>query len=98
MPPNQDLKEILRLTQDTNHLLHKMHRGRVWGGIIKFVLYALILVAAPLWLYSTYLAPTMEQMLETYGQIQGTGAKVQTQFGDLQGILEQFKSGFSSGE
>ena len=96
MPPNQDLQEILRLTKENNRMLHAMRRNAFWGGVIKFILYALVLVVAPLWLYTTYLAPMMEQVLDTYQQIQGTGAKAQAQFGDFQNLLEQFKNQFSS--
>lgn len=89
------LTELLRLTQENNRLLHKMRRNALWGGIIKFVLYAVVLVIAPLWLYATYLAPIVEQTLDTYQQIQGTGASAQAQFSSLQDALRQFQSQFS---
>jgi len=95
-PDKQKLDEIYRLTQENNRLLWKMHRHAVWGGIIKFGLYVVLLVIVPFWLYSTYLAPIMEQMLDTYQQIQGTGAKAQAQFSDIQNILNQIKQPFSS--
>ena|SRR3989344_979531 len=98
MPPNQELQEILRLAKENNRMLHKMRRNALWGGVIKFVLYAVVLVAAPLWLYATYLAPMVEQMLDTYQQIQGTGAQAQAQWGDFQNILDQFKNQFSPQE
>ena len=90
------MQEILRLTKENNRMLHKMRRNAFWGGLIKLVFYLLVLVVAPLWLYSTYLAPVMQQVLDTYQQIQGTGAKVQTQFSDIQNFLKQLPSGFSS--
>ena len=88
-------QEMYRLTKENNKMLHKMRRNAFWGGILKFVLYALVLVVAPLWLYATYLAPMMEQVLGTYQQIQGTGAKAQAQFSDIQGFIDQFKGQFS---
>ena len=93
MPPNQDVQEILRLTRENNRMLHKMRRNAFWGGIIKFALYALVLVVAPLWLYSTYLAPIMEQMTRTMEQIQSTGAQAKERLGTLENIensLRQF--------
>ena len=72
-------------------MLHKMRRNALWGGILKFVFYALVLVVAPLWLYATYLGPMMEQVLDTYQQIQGTGAKAQAQFSDIQNFFQQLK-------
>ena len=92
MPPNSDSQELLRLTRENNRLLHKMRRSALWGGIIKFVFYMLVMVIAPLWLYSTYLAPILAEMTDTYQQIQGTGAKVQTQFSDIQNFFKQFNA------
>jgi len=97
MPPNQDLKELLRLTEDNNRMLHKMRRSAMWGGIIKFVFYIVVLVLAPLWLYSTYLAPIVEQMTATYKEMQGTGAQAQMQFADFQALLKQLQERFSTG-
>ena len=98
MPPNEDIRELLRLTRENNKMLHSMRRNAFWGGIIKFLLYALLLVVLPFWLYSTYLAPMVEQMLATYQQIQGTGAKASAQFGDIQKFLKQFQDQFSPQE
>jgi hypothetical protein len=98
MPPNQELQELLRLTRENNKILHRMRRDAVLGGAIKFILYALVLVAAPLWLYATYIAPMMEEVLNTYQQIQGTGARAQAQFSDFQDLLKQFQGQFSSQE
>ena len=91
---DQTLTELVRLTQDNNRMLHKMRRNALWGGILKFVLYALVLIAAPLWLYATYLGPMMEQVLDTYKDVQGTGAKAQAQFSDFQNLLKQFQNQF----
>ena len=89
------LQEMYRLTKENNKMLHKMRRNAFWGGLIKFLLYAALFLALPFWLYATYLAPMMEQALDTYQQIQGTGAKAQAQFSDIQGFINQFKGQFS---
>lgn len=91
----QMLQETYRLTKENNKMLHAMRRNAFWGGIIKFILYILVLFVAPLWLYLTYLAPIMEQTLATFNEIQGTGAKAQAQFGNFQETLKQFQSQFS---
>lgn len=90
------LTELVRLTQENNRMLRAMRRNAFWGGLIKFILYVLVLVVAPLWLYSTYLAPVMDQVLETYQQIQSTGARAQAQFTDFQSLLKQFQDQFLS--
>ncbi|MBI2610996.1 hypothetical protein HYW60_03630 [Candidatus Kaiserbacteria bacterium] len=95
---DETLTELVRMTHENNRMLHAMRRNALWGGVIKFVLYVLVLVVAPLWLYATYLAPIMEQMAATYEQVQGTGAKAQAQFSDFQDLLKQFQSQFSPQE
>jgi hypothetical protein len=98
MPPNEDIKELLRVTRDNNKLLHKMRRNSFWGGIIKFVIYILLFVVGPLYLYATYLAPVVNQMTKTYSEIQGTGARANAQMSDFQEMLKKLQSPFSSGE
>ena len=95
---DETLTELVRMTHENNRMLHAMRRNAFWGGLIKFILYAVVLVVAPLWLYATYLAPMMDQVLDTYQQIQGTGAKAQAQFTDFQNLLKQFQGGFSQQE
>lgn len=92
---NQDelLQEILRLTKDNNRLLHAARRNAWIGGILKFVVYFVLIVALPLWLYMTYLAPVLESTLETMNKIQGTGASAQAQFSDLQNLLKGYGFG-----
>ena len=92
---DETLTQILRLTEDNNRMLHRMRRNAFWGGLMKFVFYIIVLVIAPLWLYTTYFAPILQQLHDTYAQMQGTGAKAQAQFSDIQKLLDRFKSGFS---
>ena len=101
MPPNADIRELLDLTRENNRLLHKMHRRAIWGNIIKMILYAIIFVLAPLYLYTTYIAPMMQEMLRTYQQIQGTGAQAQAQFSDFENMLRSLQekiAGFGTKE
>lgn len=84
----QKFEELFRLVQDNNRMLHAARRNAVIGGILKFLVYAGLLIVLPLWLYATYLAPIVESALQTAQQIQGTGAAAQAQFGQLQGLLD----------
>ena len=92
----QKFEEMFRLAKDNNRMLRSMRRNAFWGGIIKFILYIVIFVALPLWLYMTYLAPIVESMTKTMEQIQGTGAQAQAQFGNFQEILKQLQDRFST--
>ncbi|HEY4522123.1 MAG TPA: hypothetical protein VJH91_00595 [Candidatus Paceibacterota bacterium] len=93
---NNRLEETYRLVKENNRMLRSMRRNAFWGGIIKFILYIVIFVALPLWLYMTYLAPIVESMTKTMEQIQGTGAQAQAQFSSFQEILKQFQDRFST--
>lgn len=95
---DQTLTELVRLTRDNNRILHKMRRNAFWGGLIKLIIYGLIFIAAPLWIYATYLAPITEQLLDTYSQVQGTGAQAQAQISQLQDLFDKFKIQFPSSE
>lgn len=90
MNNDQMMREILRLTEDNNRLLRSARRNALIGGIIKFLVYAGLIIVLPAWLYLTYLAPVMESAMQTMQQIQGTGAQAQAQFGELQGLFEKF--------
>lgn len=90
---DQKLDELLRLTKENNHILRSMRRNAWIGGILKFIIYALLVVVIPLWLYATYLAPVLESTLETMNKIQGTGANAQAQFSDFQNLLKQYGFG-----
>lgn len=87
------LAEILRLTKENNRMLHKMRRNAFVGGIVRFLMWAAFLII-PLWLYMQYLAPVMTSMIETMNQVQGTGAKAQAQFGDLNASLQKLQAQF----
>jgi hypothetical protein len=91
MPP-ENLQEIYRLVKENNRMLHKMRRTAFWGGIIKFILYAVLLLA-PLWLYYSYLSPIVDSALGTMQELQGTGARAGAQFGNIEQFLKQLQGG-----
>jgi hypothetical protein len=94
MPENHELlKEIHRLTLDSNRQLHKMRRSAFWGRLISFIVYAALLIA-PLWFYMQYLAPVVDQMFKTVSEIQGTGAQASAQFNALQEAWQKLESTF----
>ncbi len=89
----QKLDELIRLTQENNRMLRSMRRNAWIGGILKFIIYFVLVIALPLWLYMTYLAPVLESTLETMSKIQGTGASAQAQFSDLQNLFKGYGFG-----
>lgn len=87
------LQEMYRLTKENNRMLHKMRRNALWGGVIKFIFWAVVLLA-PLWFYMAYLAPVVNDMMRTVQQIQGTNAKAQAQIGSFETMWKDFQSRF----
>lgn len=92
MDEQPSLHEIYRLTKDNNQMLHAMRRNAFLGSVVKFIFYILVLVIAPLWVYSTYLQPLLADLQRTMSQVQGTNAKVETQFGSFENFLKQASS------
>ena len=89
------MKEILRLTQENNRMLHSMRRSAYLHTIFKLVLYGAIALGS-LWIYITYVAPLVMQMLETVQKVQGTSAQAQAQFSDFQNMLKNFSDKFKT--
>ena len=83
-------QEIYRLVKENNKMLHKMRRNAFWGAVIKIILYVVLLIIIPYWLYATYLAPIVNSTLETVEKMQGTSANAQLQLENLQETLKQF--------
>lgn len=86
-------QEMYRLTKENNKMLHKMRRNAIWGGVFKLIFWALVFLA-PIWFYMTYLSATVERMIQTVEQIQGTGAKAQAQMSGLETMWKDFQSKF----
>ena len=87
---NDKLDELMRVTKENNRMLHAMRRSAWLGGLFKLVMWVAFIIL-PLWLYMQYLAPMMQGMLESYQELQGTGAKAQAQFSGLQEALQKFQ-------
>lgn len=89
------LRETYRLAQDNNRMLRSMRRNAFWGGLLRLVIYAALLLV-PMWFYFTYMAPIVEQMMQTVQQIQGTGAKAEAQFTGFQEAWREFQEKFKT--
>ena len=87
------LEQVLKLAKENNRMLHAMRRNAFLGGLLKVIMWAAFIII-PLWLYMQYLAPIMQSMIDTMSQVQGTGAKAQAQFSDLNNALKKFQEQF----
>lgn len=97
MESDEMLRETYRLAQDNNRMLRSMRRNAFWGGLLRLVIYAALLLV-PVWFYFTYMAPVVEQMMQTVQQIQGTGAQAQAQFSGFQEAWKEFQEKFKSSQ
>jgi hypothetical protein len=95
MPQNNDqlLREIYRLTRENNELLHRARRSAFFWGFIKFILYALLIIA-PIWFYITYLNGTVQTMLQDLNRIEGVNSQAQNQFQGFETAVQQLESRF----
>ena len=91
MPPNDDLKEVLRLTKDNNRMLHAMRRNAFLGGIIRLIIWAIVL-GVPIWLFFTYRFAGMQSIMEAFEQVQGAGTSAQLQLENFQDSLRELQS------
>lgn len=87
------LEQNLKLTKENNRMLHAMRRNAWLGGVFKLVMWAAFIII-PFWLYLQYLAPVMQSAMDTINQVQGTGAKAQAQFSDLNASMQKLKAQF----
>ena len=101
-PDSQKIDEIHKLTRENNKMLHAMRRNAFLGGILKLIIYGIFLLA-PIWFYMTYLNASVQQMMHTLDQIQGTGTQAQVKLNsfektwqDLQAKLPSFMQSSST--
>ena len=87
---------MYRITRENNKMLHAMRRNAFWGGVIKFIIYAAFLLV-PIWVYTQYLAPVVNAALKTMQDVQGTGAKAQTQLGDFSAFIKEIQAKLGGG-
>lgn len=87
--------EIYKLVRENNKMLHAMRRHAMWGGVFKFLIYALFLLG-PLWFYMTYINGTVQQLLKTVNQVQEVGSEAQAQVGGFGEQLKQFGAKISA--
>lgn len=93
MDPNvqSEIREILRLVNENNRMLHSMRRNAFLGSLIKFVIYAAFLLV-PIWFYMTYMSGSVNALLADFNKMQGTAGATQTQFVNLQNTIKDIES------
>jgi len=72
-------------------MLHNMRRNSFLAGIFKLLIYV-ILFAAPIWFYMTYISSSVDNLVSTLNKIQGTSVAAQNKFSGLEDALKNFES------
>ena len=82
--PNHEelLEKTYKLAVQNNKMLRGMKRAAFWGTIFKLIFWAIAL-GIPVYLYFTFFQPILTDLLNTYAQIQATGAQIQGQVNSL---------------
>ena len=85
--PDSELKELLQknleLTAENNRILRSMRRMAFWGGLIKFVVWGVLLIGLPLAAYYVYVAPYLPQLLSAYAEFESGVSEVRSIRADL---------------
>ena len=90
MVQEPSLEDVYRLEKDNNRMLHAMRRHAFIWGMIKLVFYILILVVAPLWIYTSWVQPLLQNASQTFQHVQGTGSSIQLQMDSIAAMWNKF--------
>jgi hypothetical protein len=91
-PSLQDaIRETLRLTRENNQMLHSMRRHAFLGSIIKFIVYAALLLA-PIWFYMTYLSGSVDTLIAELNKVEGTTSAAQTKLTGFETAIKNIES------
>jgi len=79
------LKKTYNLALNNNKMIRSMKRTAFFGRIFKILLYAIIL-GISVYSYFTFLQPILNNLLNTYSQIQQVGTQLQNESKQLNEI------------
>lgn len=102
MPPHDDdLKRLvlqnIELTRENNRLLKKLRRAEIVRTIIHLV-YWVIIVIVPLYLYYAYVAPYVADMRASYEEIRSQAETMQNLPAGFQAYLDKLQAFFPGEE
>ncbi len=70
------LEQTYALVVENNKLLKKMRAGARWGFLFK-LLFWILMLGVPIWLYFNLLQPIIQQSLDALQQVQGAVGQAQ---------------------
>lgn len=90
---HQKIDELLRLERDNNRMLHRMHRGMIWGHFFTFFYWLVVLgsIGASYYYLEPYITKywnTYQSAVKTLNDVEKAGKSLQ---GNLGGLLEKVR-------
>jgi predicted PurR-regulated permease PerM len=85
------IHEILKLTKENNQMLHAMRRHAFLAGLFKLIVY-IILFAAPIWFYMTYVSDSVDNLINALNKVQGTTSAAQAKFNSVEAAIKDVQS------
>lgn len=77
MDTDPRIDELLRLTKETNRMVHKMRRSQLWGRFFQIVWWiAIVAISGAAYYY--YAAPYVNKIEQLYAQLEQGGAQAQS--------------------
>lgn len=101
METDPRIEQILQITKDTNHTIHKMRRSMLWGRFFYIVVWLVVLfgpVIAYYFYYQSYVQPYIAKLQQLELQLQQANQTTQSYQSQISSFFGNFKqpSGFGS--
>ena len=91
IPEYKKLDELLSLTRENNRILRKMHRGMIWGQVVTFI-YWLIVLGVMGWSYY-YFQPYFAKYISSYQKAVKTLDSIQKESSGVSGNIQMMING-----
>jgi hypothetical protein len=86
MDQDPRIDQILQITKDTNHVVHKMRRAQLWGRFYQVAWWLAVLVISG-YTYYHYLQPQVDRVMQLYTQVQAGTAQAQSLQSQVSGFF-----------
>jgi hypothetical protein len=86
MDQDPRIDQMLQITKDTNRMVHKMHRGILWGRFFTIAWWILVLAVSG-YTYYVYAQPYVDKIESMYAQVSKTSAQAQSLQSEVSGFF-----------
>jgi hypothetical protein len=86
------LEETHALARDNNQMLRAIRRHQ-WLSFFSNIIFWILMIVLPLYLYQAYLQPEISKFLSSYGVSAGPGQLNLPSSADVQKLINSYKAG-----